>query len=33
MTIARKEIVIEGESGVYHCVSKCVRQAVLRGFG
>ena len=28
---ARKEIVREGEVGVYHCVARCVRRAFLRG--
>ena len=28
---ARKDVVREGESGVYHCISRCVRHAFLLG--
>ena len=28
---ARKDIVAEGEVGVYHCVNRCVRRAWLCG--
>jgi len=28
---ARREIVREGEVGVYHCVARCVRRAFLCG--
>jgi hypothetical protein len=28
---ARREIIAETEVGVYHCVSRCVRRAFLRG--
>lgn len=31
MPIARKEIVSEGSIGIYHCISRCVRQALLCG--
>ena len=31
MTIARREIVSEGEEGVYHSVARCVRRAFLCG--
>ena len=28
---ARKDIVIEGEVGIYHCITRCVRRALLCG--
>jgi putative transposase len=31
MTMARNQIVHEGERGVYHCMARCVRQAYLCG--
>jgi REP element-mobilizing transposase RayT len=31
MTMARRQIVHEGERGVYHCMARCVRQAYLCG--
>jgi putative transposase len=32
MTMPRNEVVSEGQAGVYHCISRCVRQAFLCGF-
>jgi len=32
MTMARKEVLVQGGDGVYHCVSRCVRRALLCGF-
>lgn len=32
MTTARKEVVVEGEEGVYHVGSRCVRKAYLCGY-
>ena len=29
--LARREIVHEGETGIYHCVLRCVRRAFLCG--
>ncbi len=31
MPMARKDIVRDGEEGVYHCVNRCVRRAFLCG--
>jgi REP element-mobilizing transposase RayT len=31
MTVARSEVVIEGQEAVYHCVTRCVRAAFLCG--
>ncbi len=31
MTTARQEVLIQGEVGVYHCISRCVRRAWLCG--
>ncbi|NCD32965.1 MAG: transposase, partial [Spartobacteria bacterium] len=31
MTLARREIIDYGESGTYHCISRCVRRAFLCG--
>ncbi len=32
MGLARNNYVIEGEEGVYHCISRCVRRAYLCGY-
>jgi hypothetical protein len=31
MTIPRNEVVSDGQAGVYHCITRCVRLAFLCG--
>ena len=31
MTIARREVVLDSDEGVYHCINRCVRRAFLTG--
>jgi hypothetical protein len=32
MAVPSKEVVADGQTGVYHCIARCVRRAFLCGF-